>query len=77
MREELGEELAEAASMATVTQEEESKESISPDSFPFPFPPYGIQERFMRQLYLTLEGGKIGIFESPTGTVYLTHCLKL
>ena len=62
--------------MATeLTQEEESKESISPESFPFPFPPYGIQEQFMRQLYLTLEEGKIGIFESPTGTVYIPHSL--
>lgn len=43
----------------------------SPDEFPFPFQPYGIQKEFMRQLYLTLERGAIGIFESPTGTVNL------
>ncbi|XP_063785267.1 ATP-dependent DNA helicase DDX11 isoform X2 [Pseudophryne corroboree] len=36
--------------------------------FPFPFQPYPIQERFMRELYRVLETGKIGIFESPTGT---------
>ncbi|XP_022086709.1 ATP-dependent DNA helicase DDX11-like [Acanthaster planci] len=36
--------------------------------FPFPFDPYPIQEDFMRALYRTIEEGKIGIFESPTGT---------
>uniref|UniRef100_A0A8B9H476 ATP-dependent DNA helicase DDX11 n=1 Tax=Astyanax mexicanus TaxID=7994 RepID=A0A8B9H476_ASTMX len=36
--------------------------------FPFPFKPYTIQERFMESLYAALEQGKVGIFESPTGT---------
>eukprot|EP00111_Clytia_hemisphaerica_P008661 TCONS_00025337-protein len=36
--------------------------------FRFPFPPYKIQEDFMSNLYETIEAGKIGIFESPTGT---------
>uniref|UniRef100_A0A8D2DQ60 DEAD/H-box helicase 11 n=1 Tax=Sciurus vulgaris TaxID=55149 RepID=A0A8D2DQ60_SCIVU len=36
--------------------------------FPFPFPPYPIQKAFMTELYQVLEAGKIGIFESPTGT---------
>ncbi|XP_038196403.1 ATP-dependent DNA helicase DDX11 isoform X2 [Arvicola amphibius] len=36
--------------------------------FPFPFPPYPIQKDFMAELYKVLEAGKIGIFESPTGT---------
>lgn len=36
--------------------------------FPFPFPPYAIQKDFMAELYRVLEAGKIGIFESPTGT---------
>ncbi|KAM4747335.1 ATP-dependent DNA helicase DDX11 [Rhinophrynus dorsalis] len=36
--------------------------------FPFPFDPYPIQERFMTELYQALEDGKVGIFESPTGT---------
>lgn len=40
-----------------------------PVSFPFPFTPYEIQHDFMTHLYKTLEAGKIGIFESPTGTV--------
>ncbi|XP_027015139.1 ATP-dependent DNA helicase DDX11 isoform X2 [Tachysurus fulvidraco] len=36
--------------------------------FPFPFKPYPIQERFMAALYDALEQGKVGVFESPTGT---------
>uniref|UniRef100_A0A8C5M8L4 ATP-dependent DNA helicase DDX11 n=1 Tax=Leptobrachium leishanense TaxID=445787 RepID=A0A8C5M8L4_9ANUR len=36
--------------------------------FPFPYQPYPIQEQFMRELYRVLEAGKVGIFESPTGT---------
>ncbi|XP_077424746.1 ATP-dependent DNA helicase DDX11 [Vanacampus margaritifer] len=36
--------------------------------FPFPYQPYTIQEEFMRSLYSALEHGKVGIFESPTGT---------
>ncbi|XP_077295198.1 ATP-dependent DNA helicase DDX11 [Arctopsyche grandis] len=37
-------------------------------SFSFPFEPYDIQKAFMQQLYDCLESGKLGIFESPTGT---------
>uniref|UniRef100_A0A8C9X399 DEAD/H (Asp-Glu-Ala-Asp/His) box helicase 11 n=1 Tax=Sander lucioperca TaxID=283035 RepID=A0A8C9X399_SANLU len=36
--------------------------------FPFPYQPYNIQEQFMQALYSTLDQGKVGIFESPTGT---------
>ncbi|XP_053998809.1 ATP-dependent DNA helicase DDX11 isoform X1 [Hylaeus anthracinus] len=36
--------------------------------FPFPFPPYPIQNQFMEKLYGCLENGNLGIFESPTGT---------
>ncbi|KAM6321210.1 ATP-dependent DNA helicase DDX11 [Aegotheles albertisi] len=36
--------------------------------FPFPYTPYPIQERFMAALYGALEAGRVGIFESPTGT---------
>ncbi|XP_074663103.1 ATP-dependent DNA helicase DDX11-like [Tubulanus polymorphus] len=39
-----------------------------PEEFPFPFVPYDIQIGFMKALYRTLDEGKIGIFESPTGT---------
>jgi len=48
----------------------DSKEELKPpDQFPFPFTPYPIQEGFMRALYSAIEGKKLGIFESPTGTV--------
>ena len=40
-----------------------------PKDFPFPFEPYNIQKGFMHELYRCLELGKVGIFESPTGTV--------
>ncbi|KYN03917.1 putative ATP-dependent RNA helicase DDX11 [Cyphomyrmex costatus] len=39
-----------------------------PQEFPFPFPAYEIQKRFMKNLYDCLEGSKLGLFESPTGT---------
>ncbi|NWV26743.1 DDX11 helicase, partial [Origma solitaria] len=37
--------------------------------FPFPYTPYRIQEQFMQALYEALQAGRVGIFESPTGTV--------
>lgn len=43
--------------------------------FKFPFKPYRIQEDFMRNLYRTIDCGKIGIFESPTGTVSLSSTI--
>ncbi|NXU43716.1 DDX11 helicase, partial [Drymodes brunneopygia] len=36
--------------------------------FPFPYTPYRIQEQFMEALYGALDAGRVGIFESPTGT---------
>ncbi|XP_019886547.1 ATP-dependent DNA helicase DDX11 isoform X2 [Ooceraea biroi] len=39
-----------------------------PQEFPFPFPAYEIQKQFMTELYNCLQDGKIGLFESPTGT---------
>ena len=47
----------------------ESEETAPAVEFPFPFQPYGIQKEFMKQLYVALERGAVGIFESPTGTV--------
>ena len=47
----------------------ESAAADKPVFFPFPFPPYDIQEDFMKTLYGVLENGEVGIFESPTGTV--------
>ncbi|QSS49054.1 DEAD_2 domain-containing protein [Histoplasma capsulatum var. duboisii H88] len=37
-------------------------------NFHHPFIPYDIQRQFMQALYDCIEGGKVGIFESPTGT---------
>lgn len=45
--------------------------------FGFPFEPYGIQKEFMEELYNVLEQGKIGIFESPTGTVRFFSTISL
>ncbi|XP_032780597.2 ATP-dependent DNA helicase DDX11 isoform X1 [Daphnia magna] len=39
-----------------------------PEVFRFPFEPYPIQLDFMKNLYQCIEQGKLGIFESPTGT---------
>lgn len=40
-----------------------------PPEFGFPFTPYKIQEDFMAALFSALEDKRLGIFESPTGTV--------
>jgi hypothetical protein len=37
--------------------------------FHHPYTPYAIQETFMSTVYQVLDEGKIGILESPTGTV--------
>ena len=48
-------------------------EIVITNEFPFPYAkPYDIQLNFMKALYKTLELKKIGIFESPTGTVIWT-----
>ena len=36
--------------------------------FHHPYQPYDIQLDFMEALYECIEQGKVGIFESPTGT---------
>lgn len=36
--------------------------------FHHPFQPYDIQQQFMQAVYDCIENGKVGIFESPTGT---------
>ena len=40
-----------------------------PEFSGFPYQPYDIQQQLMRNIYLTLENSKVGILESPTGTV--------
>jgi len=47
----------------------------TPSTFLFPFTPYGIQHDFMTEIYSAIEGRKLGIFESPTGTV--SHVLSI
>jgi hypothetical protein len=42
---------------------------IAPKDFHHPYSPYAIQETFMNTVYQVLDEGKIGILESPTGTV--------
>lgn len=37
--------------------------------FHHPYTPYAIQVEFMSTVYQVLEEGKVGILESPTGTV--------
>lgn len=37
--------------------------------FHHPYTPYAVQETFMQTVYHVLDEGKIGILESPTGTV--------
>lgn len=41
----------------------------TPENFNFPFQPYSIQNEFMKNLFELIESKKLGIFESPTGTV--------
>lgn len=43
-------------------------ERMEPKNFHHPFQPYDIQQQFMRAVYNCIEEGKVGIFESPTGT---------
>lgn len=41
---------------------------MEPKNFHHPFQPYDIQQQFMQAVYDCIESGKVGIFESPTGT---------
>jgi chromosome transmission fidelity protein 1 len=43
--------------------------TTSTRDFHHPYTPYAIQEQFMGAVYQVLEEGKVGILESPTGTV--------
>ncbi|KAB7505816.1 putative ATP-dependent DNA helicase DDX11 [Armadillidium nasatum] len=45
-------------------------DDIKLKKFSFPFTPYLSQENFMQALFHALEEEKLGIFESPTGTIY-------
>lgn len=41
---------------------------MDPKDFHHPYQPYEIQQQFMQAVYDCIEDGKVGIFESPTGT---------
>jgi chromosome transmission fidelity protein 1 len=45
------------------------KHHVTKRDFHHPYTPYDIQETFMETVYQVLENGKVGILESPTGTV--------
>ena len=45
----------------------------SRETFYHPYEPYDIQVEFMTALYDCIEGGKVGIFESPTGKELLVY----
>jgi len=44
------------------------------NDFSFPFPPYDIQIDFMKFMYKCISENKIGLLESPTGTVRFLRC---
>ena len=46
-----------------------SSAMASSRNFHHPYQPYDIQSEFMNALYDCIEQKKVGIFESPTGTV--------
>jgi Rad3-related DNA helicase len=52
------------------SQDEESQAHMTgTKDFHHPYTPYAIQETFMQTVYQVLEEGRVGILESPTGTV--------
>lgn len=44
------------------------------DWFQFPYSAYPIQVDLMNAIYKAIDEGKIGLFESPTGTVRIKIC---
>lgn len=59
------------ASATSAPLEESTEKHVSATSVDFhhPYTPYDIQETFMKTVYQVLEESKVGILESPTGTV--------
>ena len=59
------------ASLGLKTDEEGSDHHVTTkhQNFHHPYTPYTIQETFMSTVYQVLQEGKVGILESPTGTV--------
>jgi hypothetical protein len=58
-----------SAHASTDAIKEESHVTSLKVDFHHPYTPYAIQEEFMSTVYQVLEEGKVGILESPTGTV--------
>jgi len=58
-----------ARSLEDVEVAEKSHVTSTLRDFHHPYTPYAIQETFMSTVYHVLEDGKVGILESPTGTV--------
>ncbi|XP_061180110.1 ATP-dependent DNA helicase DDX11-like isoform X1 [Saccostrea echinata] len=54
--------------LASFVENKDDLQNNVPVDFPFPFEAYDIQKKFMENLYLSLDKGQVGIFESPTGT---------
>lgn len=57
------------ASEANELAEAEQWAALMQKDYHHPFAPYHVQKEFMSMVYKCLEDGKVGIFESPTGTV--------
>lgn len=49
--------------------EEEEWTKLMEKDYHHPFVPYHVQKQFMSTVYKCLEEGKVGVLESPTGTV--------
>jgi hypothetical protein len=62
------------------TPEDEQWTALQQKDYHHPYVPYDVQIDFMSMVYRCLEEGKVGVFESPTGTVssdtYLVKCAK-
>ena len=58
--------------MASDILHQEDHVTIPKMDFHHPYTPYAIQEDFMSTVYQVLADGKVGILESPTGTVRIS-----
>lgn len=54
---------------AQIAKGEDVQVTFPLKDFHHPYTPYPIQETFMRTVYQVLEESRVGILESPTGTV--------
>jgi hypothetical protein len=61
--------MANMGKAAGEAEENSDHVTVNTVDFHHPYTPYDIQETFMGTVYQVLEDGKVGILESPTGTV--------